>query len=87
MDRRSAVRIHFDREDHTGRSLDLSARLDRCRDVSLRARRGHFFINRLMLVLGHSIAVEKRMLDVTHTHLFTFRFRQGTAQPIWLENS
>jgi hypothetical protein len=26
----------------------------------LRARRGHFFINRLMLVLGHSIAVEKR---------------------------
>jgi hypothetical protein len=27
MDRRSAVWIHFDREDHTGRSLDLSARL------------------------------------------------------------
>jgi hypothetical protein len=32
-----------------------------------------------MLLLGHSIAVEKGMLDVTHTHLFTFRSHQGAA--------
>jgi hypothetical protein len=51
------------------------------------AARRRFFINRLMLVLGHSIAVEKGMLDVTHTHLFTFRFHQGVAQTIWLQNS
>jgi len=58
MDRRSAVWIHFDREDHTGRSLDLSARLES--RFLLRACRGHLFINRLMLMLGHSIALEKR---------------------------
>jgi hypothetical protein len=37
--------------------LDLSARLGPASQFLLQARRGHFFINRLMLVLDHAIAV------------------------------
>ena len=33
-----------------------------------------------MLLLGHSIAVEKRMLDVTHTHLHLVSIRELLSQ-------